>query len=119
VEIVYHRTLRSSKYYIPFYKFHVELDASTFKDMAEGLKIYGIYYVLAVDPSYVEVQGGYNMYAVFNWYDLNKDVAVKLLQEGLSIEKFEDHVTSVSAKLKSAGLLIDNQTNELLSLVKK
>ena len=48
-----------SGYALPFYKFYVELPSMTFETDKGTLKNYGVYYVCAIHPDYVEYTDGY------------------------------------------------------------
>ncbi len=48
-----------SGYALPFYKLYVELPSMTFETDAGVLKNYGVYYVCAIHPDYVEYTNGY------------------------------------------------------------
>lgn len=52
VELVY-RTSKYDDYYIPYYKFYVEILEGTMKERT-GLNTYGAYYVPAVAPEYID-----------------------------------------------------------------
>lgn len=56
VDINYHRCGES--YYIPYYRFFVELDPEKSEDVSkvpEGAKLYGMLYVPAVEPEYLDI----------------------------------------------------------------
>lgn len=68
VELVY-RTGQLEKYYMPYYRFYVEIPRTAWsegitRNEANGLKTYGIYYIPAVEPQYITDKlvddGGYS-----------------------------------------------------------
>ncbi len=52
VELIY-RTGRHEEYYMPYYRFYVEIPGNTFS-IENGMKNYGVYYVPAVEGEYLE-----------------------------------------------------------------
>ena len=50
-------TLTSSSLSVPFYKFYVNIEEMDIKE--KGLEDYGIYYVCAIDPAYIEITDNY------------------------------------------------------------
>lgn len=63
IELVYkdapydEMTLTRSEVSLPFYKFYVELDEMNIEE--QGLTDYGIYYVCAINPGYIEITEDY------------------------------------------------------------
>ena len=53
VELIY-RTGKYEEYYIPYYKFYVEIEAEGNMKEVYGLNTYGAYYVPAVAPEYID-----------------------------------------------------------------